>query len=112
MAQGASLHVSQCDILLKVLLRAALVCVWMAAASAQTTAPDFSIIVLPDTQYYSESYPSILNSQMQWIVKNAAALNVQAVLGVGDIVNDGSNVTQITAYSTFRPRGMCWGSAS
>ena len=23
-----------------------------------------------------------------------------------------SNLTQITAYSTFRPRGMCWGSAS
>ena len=28
------------------------------------------------------------------------------------IRTDGSDLTQITAYSSFRPRGMCWGSAS
>jgi Tol biopolymer transport system component len=26
--------------------------------------------------------------------------------------NDGSHLTQITPYSSFRPRGMCWGSAA
>jgi carboxypeptidase family protein/Big-like domain-containing protein/calcineurin-like phosphoesterase family protein len=57
---------------------------------------DFSVIVLPDTQYYSESYPAILNSQMQWIVNNTAALNIQLVLGVGDIVNNGSSSTEWT----------------
>jgi hypothetical protein len=52
--------------------------------------------VLPDTQYYSESYPNILNSQMQWIVNNAAALNIQMVLGLGDIVNNGGSTTEWT----------------
>lgn len=73
------------------------------SAAAQTSSPDFTLIVLPDTQYYSQSYPAILNSQMQWIVNNAAALNIQAVLGLGDIVNDGSSVTQwTTADSAYK----------
>ena len=58
------------------------------------TGPDFTIIALPDTQYYSASYPNILNSQMQWIVNNAAPLNIQLVLGLGDIVNNGSSSTE------------------
>jgi hypothetical protein len=67
-------------------------CAW-----AQTGA-DFTIIALPDTQYYSESFPNILNSQMQWIVKNAntAPFNIQGVLGLGDIVNNGSSSTEWT----------------
>ncbi len=65
-------------------------CAW-----AQSGA-DFTIIALPDTQYYSESFPNILNSQMQWIVKNAntAPFNIQGVLGLGDIVNNGSSSTE------------------
>ena len=47
---------------------------------AQTN--DFTIVVLPDTQYYAASYPSIFNSQMQWIVNNASALNIKLVLGL------------------------------
>src|SRR5438270_2103477 len=61
---------------------------------------DFTIVVLPDTQYYSESYPAILNSQMQWIVNNAAALNLQMVLGVGDIVNNGGSTTEWATADT------------
>lgn len=57
---------------------------------------DFTVVVLPDTQYYSESYPAILNSQMQWIVNNASTLNIQLVLGLGDIVNNGGSSTQWT----------------
>jgi hypothetical protein len=55
---------------------------------------DFTVIAVPDTQYYSESYPQILNSQMQWIVNNASALNIQMVLGLGDIVNAGGTVSE------------------
>ncbi len=54
---------------------------------AQVTAPDFSVVVLPDTQYYSESYPAIFLGQTQWIVNNTANYNIQFVLGEGDIVN-------------------------
>jgi hypothetical protein len=55
---------------------------------------DFTVIAVPDTQYYSESYPQILNSQMQWIVNNASALNIQMVLGLGDIVNASGTVSE------------------
>ena len=57
------------------------------SAPAQVTAPDFSVVVLPDTQFYSESYPAIFNAQTQWIVSNSANYNIQFVLGEGDIVN-------------------------
>ena len=55
---------------------------------------DFSIVVLPDTQNEAQFYPSVLDSQTSWIVNNQKALNIQMVLGVGDIVNDGADSTQ------------------
>src|SRR6266852_5893350 len=48
---------------------------------------DFTIVALPDTQYYSEAYPQLFDAQTQWIVNNASALNIQMVLGEGDVVN-------------------------
>ncbi len=57
------------------------------SAPAQVTAPDFSVVVLPDTQFYSQSYPAIFNAQTQWVVSNSANYNIQFVLGEGDIVN-------------------------
>jgi len=55
---------------------------------------DFTIAVLPDTQNYSQYYPQIFDAQTQWIANNAAALNLQLVIGVGDIVNIGTDPTQ------------------
>jgi calcineurin-like phosphoesterase family protein len=55
---------------------------------------DFMIAVLPDTQNYSQYYPQIFDAQTQWIANNAAALNLQLVIGVGDIVNIGTDPTQ------------------
>lgn len=57
------------------------------SAPAQVTAPDFSVVVLPDTQFYSQSYPAIFNAQTQWVVSNSENYNIQFVLGEGDIVN-------------------------
>src|SRR6185437_17676 len=58
-----------------------------AQVTPPVTAPDFSVVVLPDTQFYSESHPDIFDDQTQWIVNNQANYNIQFVLGVGDIVN-------------------------
>jgi hypothetical protein len=58
------------------------------------TAGDFTVVVLPDTQFYSQNYPQIFDSQTQWIANNAAAQNIQLVIGVGDIVNVGTSATQ------------------
>lgn len=51
---------------------------------------EFSIIVLPDTQIYSQSYPEIFISQAQWIVDMAEDLNIRLVLHAGDVVNQGA----------------------
>ncbi len=54
----------------------------------------FSVVILPDTQNYSQFYPAIFTSQTQWIVDNQAALNIQMVIGVGDIVNHAESTTE------------------
>ena len=63
---------------------------------AAQTSPDFSVVLLPDTQYYSESHPTIFQQQTQWIVTNKATWNIQAVLGEGDIVNTPGNAYEWT----------------
>jgi hypothetical protein len=64
------------------------------SALAQVTAPDFSVVVLPDTQYYSQSYPQIFTEQTQWIVNNQANYNIQFVIGEGDVVNTAEQTAQ------------------
>ena len=54
----------------------------------------FTIVVLPDTQGYSQSYPEIFDSQTQWIVDSADALNTVFVTHVGDIVENYDDVEQ------------------
>jgi len=55
---------------------------------------DFSVILLPDTQNYSQFYPDTFKAQTNWIVANRAALNIQFVIGLGDIVNTAEDTTQ------------------
>lgn len=51
-------------------------------------ADSFTLIVLPDTQYYSQLYPEIYASQTQWIVEHIDELNVVFVSHLGDIVQN------------------------
>jgi hypothetical protein len=51
----------------------------------------FSLIVLPDTQKYSENFPEIFCSQTNWIVENYKKTNIVFVSQLGDIVEHGSN---------------------
>ena len=51
-------------------------------------ADSFTLIVLPDTQYYSQLYPEIYTAQTQWIVENKDDLNIVFVSHVGDIVQN------------------------
>lgn len=52
---------------------------------------DFSIVVLPDTQYYSAraGLDAYFNDQTAWIVENREAYNIVAVIHNGDIVDRG-----------------------
>jgi hypothetical protein len=45
----------------------------------------FSIVVIPDTQFYTESQPVIFEAQMDWIVANQAAENIIHVAHLGDL---------------------------
>src|ERR1019366_2370754 len=64
---------------------------------------DFSIIVMPDVQNESQFYPQVLLAETQWIANSQDALNIQAVLGLGDIVNSGSdNVQWANADAAFK----------
>lgn len=65
----------------------------VVSAFAQTS-DDFTVVLLPDTQFYSAVYPQIYQSQMNWIAANRATRKIQFVLGLGDIVDNGSSVTQ------------------
>lgn len=57
---------------------------------------DFTVIALPDTQYYAKSYPQIFKAQTEWIVDNAKPLNIQVVLGLGDVVDNPNYSSQLT----------------
>lgn len=72
---------------------AALVLFSSLLASA-ASAGDFTVVVLPDTQNYSQSFPQIFDAQTQWVASNATAQNIKLVIGVGDIVNIGTSATQ------------------
>jgi carboxypeptidase family protein/Big-like domain-containing protein/calcineurin-like phosphoesterase family protein len=68
-------------------------CAWLFC-SPIARSQDFTIIALPDTQNEAQFFPAVMQSQTQWIVNNQQALNIQMVLGEGDIVNDGADNTQ------------------
>jgi hypothetical protein len=61
---------------------------------------DFTMIVIPDPQYYAATYPSIYNAQMQWVVDNKNTRNIPYVISLGDNVDDSLNTTQWTRATT------------
>lgn len=62
----------------------------------------FSIIILPDTQHYSSSYPEIFYKQMGWIVENKNLLNIQYVIHLGDITNNNKEYAWEVADKSFK----------
>ena len=58
---------------------------WPAAVWAQP----YTVAMLPDTQYYSETYHLILPAQTQWVVDNLTKENIVFLTLVGDVVQNG-----------------------
>lgn len=58
--------------------------------------PDFTVVVLPDTQYYTEGEQGakMFTAQTRWVAKNKKKQNVKAVIGLGDIVDDGNSTAE------------------
>lgn len=66
----------------------------VSAATAHAAPPqaaqqeDFSIVVLPDTQYNSKSYPKNWDETGKWIAAEAEPRNIEYALHVGDVVHN------------------------
>lgn len=81
------------------------------------TGEAFTVVALPDTQYYSQDYPEIFAAQTRWIVENRDAWNIQFVTHLGDIVNMAGVTEQWTAAKQAMdallvadiPHGTCVG---
>ncbi len=59
-----------------------------AGLGVARAADPFMVVVLPDTQNYSKSYPATFTAQTQWIADNAVTENILFVSHMGDIVQD------------------------
>ncbi|MEW5827372.1 MAG: DNRLRE domain-containing protein [Chloroflexota bacterium] len=66
----------------------------IAGADSTSGTGMFTIITLPDTQYYSQKYPFVFLSQTQWIVEKRDELNIVYVTHEGDIVQTASDSAQ------------------
>ena len=55
---------------------------------------DFSVVLLPDTQIYSESFPDTYLAQTKWIKDRAGDDNIRFVIHLGDIVQNFNNAEE------------------
>lgn len=72
-----------------------------AGTDGGTLPQPYSIVVLPDTQYYSSNFPGFFDAQTAWIVEQHAAGNVAFVLHEGDIVDDDTATQWMRAYHSL-----------
>jgi len=63
------------------------------AVSVPAAAP-FTIIALPDTQFYAQDYPATYLAQTQWIVDQRVPRSIAFVTELGDCVNTASSAQQ------------------
>ena len=63
----------------------------------------FTVVALPDTQYYASRFPDIFAAQTRWIVEQKSSRNIAVVLHEGDIVDGFNDPAQWTvANSSLR----------
>lgn len=49
---------------------------------------EWTIALIPDTQYYTQDHPAIFDAQTDWLRDNQRDYNIRFALHVGDITND------------------------
>jgi hypothetical protein len=86
-------HVS--GVLLSIFLAATLIAllsfimaITSQTASANPSSENFTIVALPDTQYYSQVWLWFFENQTEWIVQNENKMNIVFVTHLGDIINN------------------------
>lgn len=63
-------------------------------SSTKPQADNFTLVALPDTQIYAESYPSIFDNQTQWIADTTGSMKTVFVTHEGDVVNVNTQTIQ------------------
>jgi hypothetical protein len=66
----------------------------MSAQMPWPPVDEFTIIALPDTQFYSSLNPQIFAAQTQWVANHVRDQNIKLVVGLGDIVDSGGDLAQ------------------
>ena len=73
----------------------------------------FTVIGLPDTQNYSQSFPQIFRAQTQWVSDQKDDRDIQFVSHYGDVVNCGDQLDQWanakSALDLLDATGIPWG---
>lgn len=62
----------------------------------------WTLVVLPDTQYYSRDYPEVFIRQTEWIVRHRREHNILFVAHEGDIVNNNNPPQWAQAQAAMR----------
>ncbi len=63
----------------------------LALAGSCAGGDAFTLVHIPDTQFYSQSFPATFTAQTQWIVDNKNRLRIAFVNHIGDVVQNGAN---------------------
>ncbi|HZS29415.1 MAG TPA: carboxypeptidase regulatory-like domain-containing protein [Candidatus Angelobacter sp.] len=83
------------SLVVSILLLVSCSAIWAQTPTpSPTPADEFTIVALPDTQFYSSTYPQIFAAETQWIADHVQDQNIQLVAGLGDIVDGGGELTQ------------------
>ena len=78
-----------------------------AVAGPKGAGGSFTVVVLPDTQYYAKKYPEILDAQVSWITAQRERANIVLVAHEGDIVDEDEPIQwQRAAASLHRLDGL------
>ncbi|HTM20666.1 MAG TPA: metallophosphoesterase [Kofleriaceae bacterium] len=64
---------------------------------------DFTIVLIPDTQYYTVGHMDLFHRQIQWIVDNAERLHVVFAIHEGDMTNDNTEAQWKLVDQAMRP---------
>ncbi|MET0263575.1 MAG: metallophosphoesterase [Rariglobus sp.] len=62
----------------------------------------WSLVLLPDTQIYSQNYPGIFRAQTSWVRDNAKRYNIRYTFQLGDITNNNTALEWHNARDALR----------
>jgi len=64
------------------------------------SAEPFTVVLIPDTQYYSEKHPLTYLQQTTWIKDYTGAINIKFAIHLGDIVQTAKNENEWVVADT------------